>query len=342
MFAVFIWFCARFIWPPLMRAIENRQKQVAEGLAAAEKGRQALEISAKQAEETIADARAREGAEDVDARLQRVVPVAVAVAPLDVVAPAVFERGPGPPGAVDLEPMITRRGKYRPMRELEYGNGYPIVEGYRDSAALGWHARLADPDGAPVVIHCHAGKDRTGVIVALLLSVLGVSRNDILSDRIRQSHAHRVTPFLLDGVAVRDRATRISADATLDGGLGVGMAICFEHAFPEIFTTLALRGASLILIPSAVPRGYEYLLELRTRARAQDNQLFVAAANLVGFDGQTHWCGGSAIVDPRGALIAHAGDAGEAEIVATLDLDLLERERDQEPSLVHRRPELYT
>jgi hypothetical protein len=41
--------------------------------------------------------------------------------------------------------MITRRGKYRPMRELEYGNGYPIVEGYRDSAALGWQVRLADP-----------------------------------------------------------------------------------------------------------------------------------------------------------------------------------------------------
>ena len=59
MFAVFIWFCARFIWPPLMRAIENRQKQVAEGLAAAEKGRQALEVSAKQAEKAIADARAR-------------------------------------------------------------------------------------------------------------------------------------------------------------------------------------------------------------------------------------------------------------------------------------------
>ena len=59
MFAAFVWFCARFIWPPLMRAIENRQKQVAEGLAAAEKGRQSLEISAKQAEQTIAEARAR-------------------------------------------------------------------------------------------------------------------------------------------------------------------------------------------------------------------------------------------------------------------------------------------
>lgn len=59
MFAAFVWFCARFVWPPLMRAIENRQKQVAEGLAAAEKGRQSLETSARQAEQTIAEARAR-------------------------------------------------------------------------------------------------------------------------------------------------------------------------------------------------------------------------------------------------------------------------------------------
>jgi len=58
-FTAFIWFCARFIWPPLMRAIEARQKQVAEGLAAAEKGRQTLDQSAREAEKTIAEARAR-------------------------------------------------------------------------------------------------------------------------------------------------------------------------------------------------------------------------------------------------------------------------------------------
>jgi len=59
MFALFVWFCARFVWPPLMRAIESRQKQVADGLAAAEKGRQSLEISAKQADQAIAEARTR-------------------------------------------------------------------------------------------------------------------------------------------------------------------------------------------------------------------------------------------------------------------------------------------
>jgi hypothetical protein len=59
--------------------------------------------------------------------------------------PIVREWVVGPPSDVDLDAMITRRGKYRPARELELADSYPIVEGYRDSAALGWHVRLEDP-----------------------------------------------------------------------------------------------------------------------------------------------------------------------------------------------------
>jgi predicted amidohydrolase len=128
---------------------------------------------------------------------------------------------------------------------------------------------------------------------------------------------------------------------SLGADLRVGMAICFEHAFPEIFTELALSGANLVAIPSAVPVGYEHLLELRTRARAQDNQLFVAAANLVGDDGQSRWCGGSLIIDPRGDVLAAAGSDGPAVIVATVELDRIAAERASEPALVNRRPELY-
>src|SRR5687768_6458673 len=58
-FAAFIWFTARFVWPPLMRAIESRQKTIAEGLAAAEKGRRELELSAQHAEQALREARAR-------------------------------------------------------------------------------------------------------------------------------------------------------------------------------------------------------------------------------------------------------------------------------------------
>ena len=58
-FAAFIWFTIKFVWPPLLRAIEARQKQIADGLAAAEQGKKSLETSSKQAEVAIAEARGR-------------------------------------------------------------------------------------------------------------------------------------------------------------------------------------------------------------------------------------------------------------------------------------------
>jgi F-type H+-transporting ATPase subunit b len=58
-FAAFIWFCVKFIWPPLLRAIETRQKQIADGLAEAERGRSSLAEAQKQNEITLRDARAR-------------------------------------------------------------------------------------------------------------------------------------------------------------------------------------------------------------------------------------------------------------------------------------------
>jgi F-type H+-transporting ATPase subunit b len=58
-FAAFIWFTIKFVWPPLLRAIEARQKQIADGLAAAEQGKKSLEVSAKQAAQAIDEARVR-------------------------------------------------------------------------------------------------------------------------------------------------------------------------------------------------------------------------------------------------------------------------------------------
>lgn len=60
-FALFIWFTVKFIWPPLMNAIEQRQRKIAEGLAAAERGKQDLELAAKRAAEEIQLARSKAG-----------------------------------------------------------------------------------------------------------------------------------------------------------------------------------------------------------------------------------------------------------------------------------------
>jgi F-type H+-transporting ATPase subunit b len=56
-FALFIWFCIKFVWPPVIRAIEDRQKQIANGLAAAERGKQELDLASKRAEEALREAR---------------------------------------------------------------------------------------------------------------------------------------------------------------------------------------------------------------------------------------------------------------------------------------------
>jgi F-type H+-transporting ATPase subunit b len=58
-FSAFIWFTVKFVWPHMLRAIETRQKTIADGLAAAEQGRRSLELSSRQADEAVKEARAR-------------------------------------------------------------------------------------------------------------------------------------------------------------------------------------------------------------------------------------------------------------------------------------------
>jgi predicted amidohydrolase len=124
-------------------------------------------------------------------------------------------------------------------------------------------------------------------------------------------------------------------------GLHVGMAICFEAAFPPISSTLALGGAQVIFNPSAVPIGYGYLQDLRTRARAQDNQVFVVAVNHVGREGIATYCGRSQIADPRGDVLVLAPQDRPAAITAELDLGVISEQCLQEPVFEGFRPELY-
>ena len=113
----------------------------------------------------------------------------------------------------------------------------------------------------------------------------------------------------------------------------LGVAICFDHAFPELFRTLALKGAEIVLIPSAVPQGYEYLLNLRTRARAQDNQFFVVSINRIGNEGNFNYCGLSKVINPRGEVLVEASTDKEEIINCEVDINEILKERMQEPVL---------
>ena len=124
-------------------------------------------------------------------------------------------------------------------------------------------------------------------------------------------------------------------------GVKIGVAICFDHAFPQLFTMMAQQGAQIIFIPSVVPVKYEYLLELRSRARAQDNQVFVAAINRVGREGDVTYCGLSQIINPRGEVISKSSPDKEEQIIEKLNLDMILDERKREPNLKCLRPEIY-
>jgi len=123
-------------------------------------------------------------------------------------------------------------------------------------------------------------------------------------------------------------------------GIPIGLATCYDHGFGEMFRILARKGAKIVFIPSAIPEGYEYLLKLRTRARAQDNQIFTVAINSVGKVEDSIYCGNSMFVNPRGEIIDEAGEQ-EDILIGSVDLTMINNERKQEPLIKDSAFEIY-
>jgi predicted amidohydrolase len=151
---------------------------------------------------------------------------------------------------------------------------------------------------------------------------------------------------LVGGRAYRESDAEAPGDrvvaSTLADGTGLGLTICYDLRFPELYRRLAVDGARVLAVPSAFTEAttrdhWEVLL----RARAIENQAFVVAANQVGRHAPGLRTGGrSMIVDPWGIVLAQASDA-ETHVVADLDLERLARIRADLPSLANRRPEVY-
>jgi len=118
----------------------------------------------------------------------------------------------------------------------------------------------------------------------------------------------------------------------------VGLAICYDLRFPELFRRLADEQLEILALPAAfaAATGRDHW-EILLRARAIENQAFIVAANQTGrVTPQLETYGHSLIVDPWGTILAEAG-AGEEVIVADLDFARLREIRSQLPALTHRR-----
>jgi deaminated glutathione amidase len=126
------------------------------------------------------------------------------------------------------------------------------------------------------------------------------------------------------------------------GGLPLGLAVCYDLRFPELFRILAVRGARIVTLPSAFTKVTgEAHWEILVRARAIENQAFMVAPGQIGEhppDKQSY--GGSMIVDPWGVVLARAPDE-ESFVAADLDLARQDELREKLPSLANRMPAAY-
>jgi predicted amidohydrolase len=141
--------------------------------------------------------------------------------------------------------------------------------------------------------------------------------------------------------ASEDPGEEIVISETRDG-VPLGMTVCYDLRFPELYRILAIRGARILLVPAAFTKitGHAHWEPL-LRARAIENQAFVIAADQIGWhppDKESF--GGSMIVDPWGEVLARAPDE-ETFIAADLDFARQDEVRAQLPSLANRMPATY-
>ncbi|MDY7562209.1 carbon-nitrogen hydrolase family protein [Pseudomonas sp. 10B1] len=123
-------------------------------------------------------------------------------------------------------------------------------------------------------------------------------------------------------------------------GWRLGLLICYDLEFPENTRRLALAGAELIVVPTANMKPYDFVAEVTVRARAFENQCYVAYANYCGSEGDIHYCGLSSIAAPDGSRIAQAAE-DETLIIGTLDRQLMNGSRAINTYFNDRRPDLY-
>ncbi len=120
----------------------------------------------------------------------------------------------------------------------------------------------------------------------------------------------------------------------------IGVIICYDLRFPELTRRLALEGARVICVPAQWPKPRQEHWRTLVRARAIENQLFVVSCNACGLIGKLDVFGMSMIVDPKGEVLAEAGEE-ECEISAPLDMQAMADWRAQIPCFNDRKPGCY-
>lgn len=214
--------------------------------------------------------------------------------------------------------------------------GAEPLDGPVVSAARGWARELG--------VHLLAGsvaEDAGDGGLPFNTSVLVGAEGELVAS-YRKLHMFDVD---VGGVAYRESEGERAGDEIVTAPadeLELGLTVCYDLRFPELFRILALRGATAFTVPAAFTAvtGRDHW-EVLLRARAIENSCFVLASGQVGRAAPHYesW-GHSAIVGPWGDVLAEVSE-GEGHAVAQLDLAELERVRESLPALANRRADVY-
>ena len=220
---------------------------------------------------------------------------------------------------------------------------------------------MTDTGYSMPVIQKHANHWKTGFVVSLqevaaqlsMAIVSGVSEREgssiynsqVLVDsngsviaKYRKTHLYAVAP-------VGEQTCFAPGDAFASFALGdlrFGFSICYDLRFPEMYRKLATeQNVGAFLISSAWPFPRDEHFRVLAHARAIENQSYVIVSNRVGKDDELWFCGHSAVIDPRGIVIAAASPDREELIYADVSEQLVQSVRRRVNSLGHRRQDLY-
>ncbi len=218
---------------------------------------------------------------------------------------------------------------------------------------------MADTGYSMPVIKSHAQKWSEGAVPALRETARALSLNIIcgLSEREGDDIFNAQVAIDASGeIVAKYRKAHLFApgdeDKTFQAGrdfttfaLGpwrVGLSICYDLRFPEIYRALACeQGANVLVVSSAWPFPRVEHLRVLATARAIENQSYLISSNRIGTDAGVSCCGSSAIIDPAGISIAAASAEREHLLMAELSTDVLESVRGRMAVFAHRRLDLY-
>ncbi|MDQ7840521.1 MAG: carbon-nitrogen hydrolase family protein [bacterium] len=191
-----------------------------------------------------------------------------------------------------------------------------------------------------------ARQHRLHLVMGVLESAPGETRRAYNTAVLISPAGERLAAYrkvhLYDAFNGRESEWIVPADApppVVETPLGrLGLQICYDVRFPEWSRLLALGGAEVIVMPTSWVSGplkEDHWVTL-VRARAIENVCWFVAANQIRPDR----IGRSLVIDPMGVVVADGGEE-QGLVVAEVDLDRVRRVREKNPSLQHRRPDLY-